>query len=168
MTVRMAHDEMPCLIERCRTCRNHADGDAAFAFMSHMHKAAARPLSYLRPGHALYASCLLKHNPPDTLPDICCIPFTASCMLLALCPRAQNTNHTLSTADWTCIAVKHSKMCASQQRSMSVWAPLQELTEVHIALPAPLVCHEQAAGLGEHEGMDGTHMVHSSQARRLL
>lgn len=49
-----------------------------------------------------------------------------------------------------------------------MYAPVQELTKVHVALPAPLVCHEQAAGLGEHEGMDGAHVVHGSQASRLL
>lgn len=33
-----------------------------------------------------------------------------------------------------------------------------------VALPAALVGHEQPAGAGEHEGVDGAHMVHGCQA----
>ncbi len=55
-------------------------------------------------------------------------------------------------------------VCIAREADVHV----QELTEVHVALPAPLVCHEQAPGMGEHEGMDWTHMVHGSQPSRLL
>ncbi len=86
---------------------------------------------------------------------------------LSMCPAHQPYSEHCRL-DFHCNETFQDALCALQQRRISVCARLQELSEVHIALPAPLVCHEQASGLGEHEGMDGAHMVHGSQASRLL
>ena len=87
----------------------HGEGHVEFAFMSHMHKGAARPLSYSRPEHALYALCLLKHSHARCM--LLCIHHKLHVgMLSTLCPCAQHTNRTLNFAHWTFIAMKHSKM----------------------------------------------------------